>query len=1784
MSDEIKQVKTKQKRQFSFSESDPLNSSFSNSDNSENISFSLSQNLDHTDYHLKSQSRDPGVPHLSVHTRSNRKFDRFKFKVHEMSTFDIIKGKNIKEEPTNLVSICEKSSFEKVEDIVDDYPFLDTRKALMLIWIALKSCCKLIVTSIFFEYFIICVILFNTMIIALDFSATVLDLSEFELSFLLIYTFECALKVTGLGLICPKNSYLRDLWNVLDFILLILGWLSILSSSSLNLYAVRTLRILRIFRSISSIEGLRIIFIALLGSISKLVSSLILLMLFSFVFAVGGVQLFMGLLSYNCMDLQSGVINDEICGAKSCGEGFVCVNTLDNPNYGNTNFDNAAYAFIAVFQCITLEGWSAILEKTLDAFGMYSLIFFIPLTFIGAFILVDLALAIIKANFTKTMNKIKRRSEERWDEEKLLKDYALKRGDAFVEVDFKKQSEYFGGIRKVQELLSLAPQEKEDSESSISDRSNESSDHSEENKSNQENSPFGRPLGQEKQSTETPIIISNSKKPSFSIVEHRRISILKEPHLEDLDDTTIHPMRNSLKTPKKSTANYMKTAARIKVGFLSNFRNGLSSKNFKIQVSSEKIITSDSSQDINDTEKRSEMITAYNYTGYSFIYILDKTNIFEDTKDLNIKKYITKYFDSEYNIFGMISKWRGRKCAFYEIFLSVKQFILEEENRYRMSQNVIGEWSGYDVKDCRNLEVNKYNYTNYRVWSKGVIGFYQILTFPTKSLVNSKLFNKIMITIVILNTIILSIDHYGISSNALYTLNVLNLSLTIIFSLEVLLKFIGNGLISFVRDKMNTFDLIVVILSIVEIVFLSGNSSKISAFRAVRIFRLFRVLRVAKMFRYLESLTHILRAISKSMSKFVYLFMLLLLFSIIFSLLGVQIFGGRFNFYEGLPRANFDDFQSAFITIWQLLTIENWQEILYNGMRSPAGEFSCIFLVIWIIIGNFILLNLFLAILLDSFTEDSENIIKNERKLTIKQSIVLDVESSEESEDVTVKENKTRDQQFYNIKCETSYFVFSKDSKIRKMCFDITSSGYFEYVILVVIISNSVKLVWDTYIINYSNDSAEQIISLYLDITFTVIFGFEFLVKSVSVGFVVEDDTYLRDNWNKIDFTIVIISIIDLSMTSFTVPSIKILRLLRTFRPLRLLSHNLSMKIVVTAMIESIISIINVVSVLALFGLIFSILGVSLFGGMLYKCSNPLITTETQCLSSGYSWLNNDYNFDNIYEAGITLFILTSEEGWPDIMHKGMDTVAQGKAPEINASPSSAYYFIAYVLLGSFFFLNLFIAVIFEKFTEAKLRESSFIAQGLSKEQLLWVEMQRLAVKSKPKNEVVKPPENIIRQKIFFFTSSEKFEWVIGIFIFLNFVTMSIYFKDASESNILALKYANYILNSVFIIEIILKIIGMGFKKFIKNNWNKFDLLTAMISIVGMIVENVGSVSGGAVTTTSQLIRLIRIVRIIRVLRVIKFLASLEEILTIISYSLPAILNVLSLLLLIFFMYSVLGVFTFSQVPNGREINSHFNFESFHSAMLTLYRMSTGEDWYVVMYDCAKVVGKPIALLYFCSFITITSFLLMNLFIMVILQNYEDYEDKPESALMLFNKHVKWFRKVWDGFAMHNHGIRIHYRDLPDFLYELGNELGYDRKISQDMVLKYMVALQLDMDDDGFIYYNDMLYIVLKKLYRKRFRNSLESRMLVDKTEKISTTELKKIRSFNRQKYLNKERSLEFKGTNLFFTLMYTKAIFRSWKALVQSNKDVNGFTYSECEFPGENSLKDDEPYGDYLN
>ena len=148
---------------------------------------------------------------------------------------------------------------------------------------------------------------------------------------------------------------------------------------------------------------------------------------------------------------------------------------------------------------------------------------------------------------------------------------------------------------------------------------------------------------------------------------------------------------------------------------------------------------------------------------------------------------------------------------------------------------------------------------------------------------------------------------------------------------------------------------------------------------------------------------------------------------------------------------------------------------------------------------------------------------------------------------------------------------------------------------------------------NEPDDSDEVQTSVALDIFFTCVFTVETLIKSINMGLVLDQGSYLRESWNQLDMFIVVFSWVEYGVAEVDIPVIKIIRLLRTLRPLRFISHNVSMKIVVIALLESVGAIVNTIIVILLVWLMFAILGVSLFGGKFYSCSEPSFDSKDAC-------------------------------------------------------------------------------------------------------------------------------------------------------------------------------------------------------------------------------------------------------------------------------------------------------------------------------------------------------------------------------------------------------------------------------------------------------------------------------------------------------------------------------------------------------------------------------------------
>ena len=181
----------------------------------------------------------------------------------------------------------------------------------------------------------------------------------------------------------------------------------------------------------------------------------------------------------------------------------------------------------------------------------------------------------------------------------------------------------------------------------------------------------------------------------------------------------------------------------------------------------------------------------------------------------------------------------------------------------------------------------------------------------------------------------------------------------------------------------------------------------------------------------------------------------------------------------------------------------------------------------------------------------------------------------------------------------------------------------------------------------------------------TAIFCLESLLKIIVYGFVINGpESYLRISWNIMDFIIVIFSIISILLSDLNIQFIKVIRMLRVLRPLRMISRNEGLKLAVLSLINAVPSIINALVISILFYILFGIFGTNYFKGTFYYCVTDNISsftnvsdliTKWDCLNSGGEWINSIINFDNILFSMMSLFILSSTEGWTDIMYKGVD-------------------------------------------------------------------------------------------------------------------------------------------------------------------------------------------------------------------------------------------------------------------------------------------------------------------------------------------------------------------------------------------------------------------------------------------------------------------------------------------------------------------------------------------------
>ncbi|TKS71391.1 Voltage-dependent L-type calcium channel subunit alpha-1D CHCACHA1D [Collichthys lucidus] len=293
-----------------------------------------------------------------------------------------------------------------------------------------------------FDIFILIAIFANCMALAVyvpfpedDSNSTNHDLETVEYAFLIIFTIETFLKIIAYGLVMHQNAYVRNGWNMLDFVIVVIGLFSVVlelltkeeksdgveavvehpsmhghggKPGGFDVKALRAFRVLRPLRLVSGVPSLQVVLNSIIKAMVPLLHIALLVLFVIIIYAIIGLELFIGMIAED--EPAPCAISGH--GRQCPINGSICREGWHGPNGGITNFDNFLFAMLTVFQCITMEGWTDVLYWMNDAMGFeLPWVYFVSLVIFGSFFVLNLVLGVLSGEFSKEREKAKARGD-----------------------------------------------------------------------------------------------------------------------------------------------------------------------------------------------------------------------------------------------------------------------------------------------------------------------------------------------------------------------------------------------------------------------------------------------------------------------------------------------------------------------------------------------------------------------------------------------------------------------------------------------------------------------------------------------------------------------------------------------------------------------------------------------------------------------------------------------------------------------------------------------------------------------------------------------------------------------------------------------------------------------------------------------------------------------------------------------------------------------------------------------------------------------------------------------------------------------------------------------------------------------------------------------------------------------------------------------------------------------------------------------------------------------------
>ncbi|KAG8585454.1 hypothetical protein GDO81_005034 [Engystomops pustulosus] len=864
---------------------------------------------------------------------------------------------------------------------------------------------KILIHSVF-SMIIMCTILTNC--VFMTFSNPPDWSKQVEYTFTGIYTFESLVKIIARGFCIDGFTFLRDPWNWLDFSVIMMAYVTEFVDLG-NVSALRTFRVLRALKTISVIPGLKTIVGALIQSVKKLSDVMILTVFCLSVFALIGLQLFMGHLRRKCvvwpinMDEQylangsrgfdfeeyinnetnfyklHGAVDPILCGngtdAGQCPEGYTCMKAGRNPNYGYTNFDTFSWAFLALFRLMTQDFWENLYQLVLRASGKTYMIFFVLVIFVGSFYLVNLILAVVAMAYEEQNQATLEEAEQKENEFK-----------AMLEQLKKIQEEQAAAMATSAGTVTEDAVEDEEGEARMSHTSSEFSKlstKSAKEKRNRRRKKRQKELSEGEEKGDSEKVYKSESEDGvkrkgfwypdnrlgrkFSIMDQSLLSIPGSPYL------SRHNSKSSI------------------FSFRRSFRDPVSENEFADDEHST-VEESEGRRDSLFIPSRHNRRNSYN-SGYS--QGSRSSRIFPNLRR-NVKRNSTVDCNGVVSLIGgpgakipggrLLPEVKIDKAATDDsptteveikkkpsgsLRVSMDQLHASfgKKNRTNSIMSVLTQTLVEELEESqRKCPPCWYKFADtYLIWT--CCPFW----IRFKTIINMIVmdpFVDLAITIcIVLNTLFMAMEHYPMTEQFEGVLYVGNLVFTGIFTAEMFLKLIAMDPYYYFQEGWNIFDSFIVSLSLMEL--------GLQGVEGLSVLRSFRLLRVFKLAKSWPTLNMLIKIIGNSVGALGNLTVVLAIIVFIFAVVGMQLFGKNYkdcvckiNPDCELPRWHMNDFFHSFLIVFRVLCGE-WIETMWDCMEV-AGQAMCLVVFMMVmVIGNLVVLNLFLALLLSSFSADN---------------------------------------------------------------------------------------------------------------------------------------------------------------------------------------------------------------------------------------------------------------------------------------------------------------------------------------------------------------------------------------------------------------------------------------------------------------------------------------------------------------------------------------------------------------------------------------------------------------------------------------------------------------------------------------------------------------------------------------------------------------------------------------------------------------------------------------------